>query len=433
MTLNSATTKVSYNGDGSTINFPTVFIYWQDADVRVIHRDAAGTETVWTQGTQYNLSGGNGAAGTVTVITSPTDYTLASGEKLFIKSDRAETQPDDLPLSGSLPSSVVEQMVDKAVRMIQQHSEQIARSVLLPETSSLSGLTLPEPGAGEFIRYNQAGTDLETVSAASLGVDTLIAGLADKDFLRYDSGQSAWVNRTPANVRTDLGSGATGDLLFQDATQSAARTTLGLGTAATQNTGVANGDVPAMDGTGYPAANGSQITNVTAAAVAWASITGARIRFYSFSHTSDTAITTTVPSGTPWGSAQSILVPTKGMILFFPNIRVDNASGANWNYYVGLRINGTDYFPGSDINGTLQYKQTLNSVVTGTYESAFDKVSNASYASTISHLDVETHGISTGSRTAQPIVASENGTPTSETLKGATYTCRCQVITLDMS
>lgn len=41
-----------------------------------------------------------------------------------------------------------------------------------------------------------------------------------------------------------------------------ARAELGLGTAAIVNTGVANGNVPAMDATGYPAADGSRITNV---------------------------------------------------------------------------------------------------------------------------------------------------------------------------
>ena len=41
-----------------------------------------------------------------------------------------------------------------------------------------------------------------------------------------------------------------------------ARTNLGLGTAAVENVGVADGDVPQMDATGYPAADGSQLTNV---------------------------------------------------------------------------------------------------------------------------------------------------------------------------
>lgn len=54
-----------------------------------------------------------------------------------------------------------------------------------------------------------------------------------------------------------------------------ARTNLGLGTAATVSTGVANGNVPLMDATGYPAANGSQITNLRAKFQAYTTVASA--------------------------------------------------------------------------------------------------------------------------------------------------------------
>lgn len=60
-------------------------------------------------------------------------------------------------------------------------------------------------------------------------------------------------------------------------TQGTARTGLGLGTAAVANTGVANGNVPAMDATGYPAANGSQITALNASALASGTVAAARL------------------------------------------------------------------------------------------------------------------------------------------------------------
>jgi hypothetical protein len=105
-------------------------------------------------------------------------------------------------------------------------------------------LRVPEPGAGELVRYNSGGTQLETVALADLGLTlaTLMTGLAAGDFLKYDG--SNWVNRRPDNVRSDLGAGAAGDALFRDATAADARATLGLGTAATGDVGA---DVQAYD------------------------------------------------------------------------------------------------------------------------------------------------------------------------------------------
>jgi len=62
--------------------------------------------------------------------------------------------------------------------------------------------------------------------------------------------------------------------ILDDTTVAAMRTTLGLGTAALTDTGVASGNVPAMDATGYPAADGSQITNIAASAMPRGTIGG---------------------------------------------------------------------------------------------------------------------------------------------------------------
>jgi len=56
--------------------------------------------------------------------------------------------------------------------------------------------------------------------------------------------------------------GAFGLTQLDDASQAAGRTTLGLGTAALVDTGVADGNVPPMDAVGYPAASGKQITDL---------------------------------------------------------------------------------------------------------------------------------------------------------------------------
>ena len=99
MTLTATTNKVAYSGNGSTTSFPVTFIYWDNSDVRVIlSNNTTGVETVWTNGTQYTLTGGDGATGTLTIDTSPTDYTPATGETLTIKSNLPDTQSTSLPL-----------------------------------------------------------------------------------------------------------------------------------------------------------------------------------------------------------------------------------------------------------------------------------------------------------------------------------------------
>jgi len=133
MTLSSDVTKVSYFGNGSTTPFAVPFIWWDDTDLRVLLRDAAGVETEWVQGTDYTLVGGNGASGTLTATVAP-----ATGTTLVIKSNRAETQLDDFPLGGPLSSATLEQAIDKTVRLVQQNSEGIGRSLQVAETDPAS-------------------------------------------------------------------------------------------------------------------------------------------------------------------------------------------------------------------------------------------------------------------------------------------------------
>ena len=87
MTIGSTTTKVTYNGDGSTVAFTVTFAYSAASEVEVIHRDSSGTETTWTNGSEYTLTAA-GSSGTVTATSAP-----ASGEKLIIRRITPYTQP----------------------------------------------------------------------------------------------------------------------------------------------------------------------------------------------------------------------------------------------------------------------------------------------------------------------------------------------------
>ena len=201
MTLTATTNKVAYAGNGSTTSFAVTFIYWEDTTVKVIlSNDVTGVETVWTDGTQYTLSGGDGAVGTLTIDTSPTDYTPASGETLTIKSNHPDTQTSSLPLGGAFPSTTVEDRLDKNVRLAQQLQEELDRAVLFPESSTSTGKSIEDPVALNLLRWNSAASSIEGVSLSDLSL-----GLGTATKWTFDSS-------------TSMGDPGTGDIRLNNAT-----------------------------------------------------------------------------------------------------------------------------------------------------------------------------------------------------------------------
>ena len=153
-----------------------------------------------------------------------------------------------------------------------------------------------------------------------------------------------------------------------------------------------------------------------------------RIGLYDFIDTSDVSIASVTPTGTLWSSSQSVVIPTSGIIMLSPYLRIDNNAGTSRTYSIGLRIDGTDYFPDHDNNGTLIYSKTPSVPTTEYIVIKGGLGANQS----LHNLDIEGHGISTGSQTVQPIIGTSASGAT-QTLKGATVTSRLKLFTLDMS
>lgn len=162
MTVSVTTASVSYTGDGSTVSFPTVFVFGTSADVEVIERTiATGAEVTKTLTTDYVVSGGGGAGaapatGTVTANSAP-----ASTVSWTIRRAIGETQEIALPAAGALPSSAVEAIGDRNTMMAQQHSEEIGRSLAFPKTdSSTLNPTIPNSvdRASKLLAFTADGT-----------------------------------------------------------------------------------------------------------------------------------------------------------------------------------------------------------------------------------------------------------------------------------
>ena len=183
MTVSVPTASQSYEGDGSTTSFPTVFVFGTSADIEVIERVVAtGAETTLALTTDYTVSGGGGAGaepatGTVTAVTAPPSTATWTVRRIV-----AETQTTDLPTAGALPSASVETMSDRLTMQIQQHSEEIGRTLTFPKTDSAAlDPTIPNSvdRASKLLAFTSDGTP--TVRDLSDGGTGTMSNLVDDE------------------------------------------------------------------------------------------------------------------------------------------------------------------------------------------------------------------------------------------------------------
>jgi hypothetical protein len=140
MTVSSTTNKVSANGNGSQTVFPYSFKIFDQDDLTVILRNASGGETTKTITTHYTVSGvGSASGGNVTMGTAP-----ASGESLTIIREQPLTQGLDLVPNDPFPAASFEDQLDKLTFMVQQHQEELNRSVKGSKTTTITDPTFTE-------------------------------------------------------------------------------------------------------------------------------------------------------------------------------------------------------------------------------------------------------------------------------------------------
>lgn len=149
MTISTTNITKSGLGNGTAHSFVYDFPIFNDADLTVIVRSAAGTETTKTLNTHYVVTGaGASSGGTVlfkfnTGTSSDAHYSLtdqrpASGETVVIRSELSNTQTLDLVANDPFPASSFETALDRLVRMVQQHDEELDRSIKLSRTNTMT-------------------------------------------------------------------------------------------------------------------------------------------------------------------------------------------------------------------------------------------------------------------------------------------------------
>lgn len=205
MTVAAVARRIVYNGSGTTGPFTFNFRVIASTDIAVTKIDASDVETVITVGggasqytitlTNYGQSGGSITLGTA----------LAVGERLLIKGVTPLTQAVRYANQGAFFGERHEGSFDKLTLILQESAETAERSIRINDLDSGVDGELPEISANKAVVTNSAGDGFDLVSFATLGgsIDTAFSGLAAEDFIKYNG--TFWVNRTPTQVRTDLG------------------------------------------------------------------------------------------------------------------------------------------------------------------------------------------------------------------------------------
>ena len=183
MTVASETARSGpYVGNGSTTVFAYTFRILDEAHLTVIKTAVDGADTTLTLTTDYTVSGvGDAAGGNVTMVTAP-----AAGEKITILRGVPLTQGTDWQNQGPFYAETVEDAVDKLTMAVQQLSERVDRALLLSESSSVAGMTMPDPVSGRVLVGNAAGTGYDSAAPNSQTYITLPNPSVDNTIVRFD-------------------------------------------------------------------------------------------------------------------------------------------------------------------------------------------------------------------------------------------------------
>jgi hypothetical protein len=195
MTVQTTDNKAGpFDGNDVSTSFPFAFKTLNDANLEVVFTDSLGTESILVKDTDFSvvLNGDqdNAPGGTVTypIAGDP----LATGEKLTLRRIGTPLQELDLINQGAYNPEEVEAALDVIILRVQEHAEQLARSIKVPISSDLTvdellqsiydaataaGNSEAAAAASELAAANSAAAALASETAA--GLSETAAGLSE--------------------------------------------------------------------------------------------------------------------------------------------------------------------------------------------------------------------------------------------------------------
>lgn len=184
--------------DGAETEFDFGMLIHADSEVQVWYEVAGGDYALLTLGTNYTVSFTEDG-GTVTTIGVDSPY--AAGKLLIIRHIEL-TQKTNWLYNDNHSEPQHQDDFDRSSMRDLQIQELLDRAVGFAITSPTTGIEFPEPSAGEYIAWNDAGTALQN-RAALTSLD-----YTDGNFIVGDG--TNWIVESGNTARTSLGLG-TGD------------------------------------------------------------------------------------------------------------------------------------------------------------------------------------------------------------------------------
>lgn len=193
MTIPSETNRSGpYSCNGATTSFPYAFKIYDEAHIRVILTDPAGLESDLMLGTDYAVSGaGSDGGGAVT-----TTAAYAAGNKITLVLNVPFTQSTDLENQGAYFAETIERSFDLLTQQTLQLRELVARSVVLPVTSSVA--------VTELVNATIALAEIQSQMVALVGIKPeieTVAGIAADVVAAQGNAQAATAGAAIATTK----------------------------------------------------------------------------------------------------------------------------------------------------------------------------------------------------------------------------------------
>lgn len=143
-----------YKGNGTTLNFPFGWNYFNDSEIIVNIENSSGVQTVLTLGTDYEVKRDT-TGGEVICKVAPT-----SEEYIIISRDTSNLQKTRYSTSVGFQGTEIEKSFDKVSCCLQDIVYSSKRAIKTPIGSTVLDLSLPQPNAGKTLKWNEDNTGL---------------------------------------------------------------------------------------------------------------------------------------------------------------------------------------------------------------------------------------------------------------------------------